>query len=325
MTLKKEYQFEWVIFCDADQQSGKGHVSRSLTIANELKKKSQQVSFLIRSFKQKYYLDIKKAGFELSDINNIANKKINTCLIDGYNFKKSEIDLIKKKSERTIQIFDHGTKLYDSDFIISIDNSIKSNRVICSGPSYSIIDSKYKNKKYIKKNPKVLLITFGLTDKLNFTYKILENISSRVDLKFKKIYVAANTCEKKICKLKSLVFDNETKIEIKEFKKDFCNIVKTADIVIGSGGVNLLERMCSGIPSMTICTSSNQRKIIEIACKKKATLYLGDQSTFKFSKFEKLLNKIFFDWKLREELSQNGQKLIKTNGSRRLVEKLISL
>ena len=107
--------------------------------------------------------------------------------------------------------------------------------------------------------------------------------------------------------------------------KDFFKIVKLSDIIVGAGGVSLLERLCSGAPSITFCTSRNQKQIIEFASMNRATLYCGDYSNFSREKFLNNMSEIFFNYKLRRELSLNGQKIIDGNGSNRLVNKLLSL
>ena len=93
------------------------------------------------------------------------------CIIDGNRFKNREIDLIKNKSKFTIQVYDYKIKNYETDYVISYDYNFKNSRVIGRGLKYSLINSKFANKKNIKKRPENLLINFGLADKYNFTYK----------------------------------------------------------------------------------------------------------------------------------------------------------
>ena len=314
----------WFILCDTNPISGKGHVSRMLILAEKLKKKIK-VSFITQSLDHIYCNEIKKSGYDICDLNNIKKNKIYMCIIDGYSFKSREIDLIKNKSKFTIQIYDYKIQNYETDYVISYDYNFRNSRVICRGLKYSLVNSKFVNKKFIKKRPENLLINFGLADKHNFTYKILRNIGLYKSLRFKNIYIACQDGENKKRILSNLVRKIKTNLIVREFKNDFYKIIKNADMIIGAGGINLLERLCSGIPSITICTSNSQKHLIEYLERKKATKYCGNFRNFSNLKFEKIMTNIFFNYSLRKELSKNGQKIVDTNGSNRLVDKLLSL
>ena len=314
----------WTIFCDTNPNSGKGHVSRMLTLSEKLKKEIK-VSFITQSLDHVYCNEIKKAGHDICELNDIKKNKIYICIIDGNSFKNREIDLIKNMAKFTIQVYDYKIKNYETDYVISYDYNFKNSRVIGRGLKYSLINSKFANKKIIKRRPENLLINFGLADKHNFTYKVLRNIGLYKSLKFKKIYISCQDIDNKRRILGNLVRKTKTTFIIREFKNDFYKVIKNSDIIIGAGGINLLERLCSGIPSITICTSDSQKHMIEYIKRKKATQYCGNFKNFSNFKFEKIMTNIFFNYNLRNELSKNGQKIVDANGSNRLVDKLLSL
>lgn len=314
----------WSIFCDTNSISGKGHISRMLVLAEKLKKK-KKIVFITSSLKNRFCKDITNAGYNIYEIEKMKFKKNYMTIIDGYFFSKKHIDIVKNGSKFTLQILDYGSKFYKTNYIISYDKLFKNPGIIGEGLRYSIINSNFENKKYIKKKPENLMINFGLFDKYNFTYKILKCLSLRNSLRFKKIFVACRNGAYKSYVFKSLVRKLGAKFVAKEFNEDFFKIVKLSDIIVGAGGVSLLERLCSGAPSITFCTSRNQKQLIEFASMNRATLYCGDYSNFSREKFLNSMSEIFFNYKLRRELSLNGQKIIDGNGSNRLVDKLLSL
>ena len=81
-------------FCDTNPNSGKGHVSRMLTLAEKLKK--EKVSFITQSLDHVYCNEIKKAGHDICELNDIKKNKIYKCIIDGNSFKNERLILSKK-------------------------------------------------------------------------------------------------------------------------------------------------------------------------------------------------------------------------------------
>jgi len=55
--------------------------------------------------------------------------------------------------------------------------------------------------------------------------------------------------------------------------KKVYSIINNSNISIGSGGINMLERLFLGIPSIVICTAENQKDSIENLVKKKFIIF----------------------------------------------------
>ena len=56
-----------------------------------------------------------------------------------------------------------------------------------------------------------------------------------------------------------------------------------SDFSIGSGGINMLERLFLRIPSIVICTANNQKSSIKVLQKRKFIISLGDKEKVKKS------------------------------------------
>ena len=62
------------------------------------------------------------------------------------------------------------------------------------------------------------------------------------------------------------------------------NILRKSYISIGSGGINMLERLFLGIPSIVICTANNQLDSINNLTKKKFIIFLGNSKQVDLNK-----------------------------------------
>jgi spore coat polysaccharide biosynthesis predicted glycosyltransferase SpsG len=86
-----------------------------------------------------------------------------------------------------------------------------------------------------------------------------------------------------------------------------------SDMVIGSGGVTLLERMALGKPSISIPVSSNQEQQIELSGLMGATFAVASDLHDINNGLEFILN----NYKGREKMSRTARYLVDGNGAKR--------
>ena len=84
-----------------------------------------------------------------------------------------------------------------------------------------------------------------------------------------------------------------------------------ADFSFGSGGINLTERLFLGIPSVAICTASNQRDALEALKKKKIIHHLGTSASTNTSLIRNCMNKYLYNKNLYFKLLNKTQKYYK--------------
>jgi len=91
------------------------------------------------------------------------------------------------------------------------------------------------------------------------------------------------------------------------------NLMNKSDMVIGSGGVTLLERMALGKPSISIPVSSNQEQQIELSGLMGATFAVASDLHDINNGLEFILN----NYKGREKMSRTARYLVDGNGAKR--------
>ena len=79
--------------------------------------------------------------------------------------------------------------------------------------------------------------------------------------------------------------------------KQVYSLLKKTDLAVGSGGVNLLERLFIGLPSFVICTSANQKDSIKNIKKKGLIKFLGNSKKVSIKTIKNSIKKLVDDRK----------------------------
>lgn len=314
---------DFLFLPNVSNNSGAGHFFRCLSLAKILRKDfSCHFSFCSN---ESFFMDI------LSDlkIDYLSNEKVKDyifkiSIFDTYKFSKSQINHIN--SRKFVMINDYKKEFLNIDLSIypSLEDN-KSNNKVLSGLKYSIVQNHFRNarNKYrMKKKVKYILLNFGFADKKKISIKVLEmlrKISKNLD-KF-KVGIIVGSLFNDRNKLTQVIAKCSFDVELFDSPINIDEILLKSDLVIGAGGVGLLERACIGVPSITIYVSENQKGQTLLFSKNKATISLGYHELMSL-KFLKLIESIFYDYRNRKELSRNSRKLIDGKGSLRICAEL---
>ena len=99
-------------------------------------------------------------------------------------------------------------------------------------------------------------------------------------------------------------------------------ILEISDLVIGSAGVSLIERIASGVPSLTIMTSTNQINQLRLVRKS-----FFATETLKISMLDANLivyiKKFLEDYKYRKSMHNNTKDILLENGSKITLQKIL--
>ena len=248
----------------ATPKYGLGHIYRSLTLANYLKKK-YSIIFMCESDSSKLCKLLIGKSYRMLIVNKInitkkiINIKPNLLINDILNTKANFIKKIKKKEINIINFEDLGSGSKYADKVINeiFEEPLNSNHNTIWGHKYFILRNEFLKANPIKfiNKPKSLLITFGGSDFNNFTSKILGGIAKTCLLYNIKIYIVSGPGYLHISKLKN---------QIKKYKQDgniieyihhagsMVEIMKKCQIAITSNGRTIYELAHMKIPSIII-------------------------------------------------------------------------
>ncbi len=314
---------DFLFLPDVSGKSGAGHFFRCLSLAKILRKDfSCHFSFFSN---ESFFLDILldlKIGFLPNE--KVKDHLFKITIFDTY--KLSTVQINQINSSKFVMINDYKKDLLDIDLSIypSFEDNYRSDKVL-SGLKYSIVQNHFRNarNKYrIKKKVRYILLNFGFADKRRISIKILKmlrKISNNLDrfkvgIIFGSLFTGRNKLVQEIvrCSFEVELFDSPNNVD---------EILLKSDLVIGAGGVGLLERACIGVPSITIYVSENQKGQTLLFSKNKATISFN-YSDLISKKFSKIIESIFYDYKSRKEISKNSRRLVDGRGSERVCYEL---
>lgn len=273
---------------DCNQEVGFGHMSRCNLIANYMSSKlNSNIFFLSRNynyqnfeqnFLSKKIISYRSKKFSLKKdliktINVIKKKKIDIVVLDNYSCNKKWCNEIKKFTKKLVIIDDGLKNKYKVDLYINY-NFFKSNNFKNKllGYKYFPIDKKYisvKKKKIFFKND--ILINLGSGNFKNYI-RILINHFENLKL-IKKIIIIGRDVNK--------ISSRNIRIKYIKNYSFLGNYIKNSKICIGSGGLNLIERLFLKKKNIVFSTAKHQEKICNYLHKKNFIKYLGSIRSLK--------------------------------------------
>ena len=252
------------LICDFDNESGGGHLLRSLEFMNFFKKKKFKIDlYFFTKFKKKK-ININK-GFKIITNDSLKIKDMYAIsIIDSYYISKKNEKKIFDKNKRVIIIDDkldrirYGSVILNPSIIKRKFNLKQSfNKVVISGKKFLIIPQNIqKIKKKIKKDKsrfQNILINFGYSANI-LLKKFLSNYNFNEDLKY---YVVVN---KKYNGSKCINFIKKKfkYIQIIQDNSQYQRILPKIDFTIGCSGLSEIERRYLGQNSLLFSVSNDQ-------------------------------------------------------------------
>ena len=278
---------------DSTYMIGGGHFWRCYNLARILRKSNKNFIFISNSLKKEFINLLKESKFKYLKLNNLKNInklefiikkfKIDILVTDYYEFSYKDKKRLKNSVDKLIVIDDYVNKKHFCD--IYINNNFMSMQTkskikmlnpeaqLLLGPKYVINEKIIKKKNKFKKKSNSFFVFFGSSDPSNLTLKFLRWVSDLNEIKFNVLIGKLNRNYKKIkffCKDKKNI-----KIFYDLSNNNVLNLISKNKYSLGSGGINLTERLIYGLPSIVICTATNQKEALKELKKKKIIYYLG--------------------------------------------------
>ena len=294
-----------------NSNSGGGHLLRCLALSEILSKRYKILLYCPDANTKILNNVINNEEISLIDYDKIKNLKdsIDLCILDDYGIKNSEVLFFRSKSKKIIIIDEHITESEYADLIINLTlpDTLERKRIkpILTDLKYSLVEACYskiaKNFK-VKKKVKRILINFGLLDSKSMTLNIIKLIeSSNYLFNNFKFDVLISSLNKDLSQIKTI--SKSSKIDFNLYIDNFniSIILKESDLVIGSGGLSLLERLTVGVPSITFPISENQNLIKKKIHKLNCTYFITEEL---INDFIGIMMKLINNYKLRERMSK---------------------
>ena len=335
---------------DASGEVGFGHLSRCINLAEVLRSRGNEVSFVCRDDEAQSFraledrlfatvlLPMLSAGEVVNQqedaqqtIQALLGERPEWLIIDTYTLDKVWERLMRPHVAKIAVIEDLSSREHDCDLLIDQNYSERSATSFAKfvpktcelllGPRFALIGDQFRKLRELKSKPapelKRIFIFCGGSDPQNLTQKAIDEISGSE---------LSNIAVDVVVGAQNKTFDREAalklnaNIEIHEASGEFARIMSIADLAIGAGGTTSWERLCLGVPSIVVSIAENQNSACEKLGRDGLINYLGAQSSLKSGALRDAVVNAKTNYASLFDQVERGQILVDGRGCERVAE-----
>lgn len=338
------------IRADANATIGSGHVMRCLTIADAMKKKGIESTFIIAD-KEAEDL-IQSYGFpticlestwgnldnETSKLLSLINEvNIDKILIDSYYVTQSYLKDIGNDT-KVIYIDDLNQFVYPVDLLINYNvyaknkgydrNYYLSQTKLLLGCDFIPLRTEFQGiQGTINEKVADILITTGGSDPYNVAGSILAFIIHKEWYRTIRFHIVVGRFNNNIEELNKLVKDSDNIILHHNVSK-MSELMLECDIAISAGGSTVYELCACGVPSISYSFADNQLEAIKELDKLGVIYYAGDvrnDLNICLTNIEGRIIQYISDEILRKRISQKMKSMVDGLGADRIAEQIYDM
>lgn len=321
---------------DGNKSLGMGNVYRSLSIAEMLQKRGQQVCFIMKSYPGSYEPILEK-GFsvfllspmvcngtlnaQLSEI--IECNSINVFINDIKNTDSDYVNHLKNLGLTVVNFDDLGQGRSNADILIDAFYPSKNNGTINHhnfGPSFIILREEFRkarnHPRVIKKEISDIAIMMGAANTGNFLDRVLKTLG-RIPESVKCHVILSKAVQN--AGLFQIEYPNKNFFYYYQ-PENIADILLNADLAITGGGISMCECCTLGTPSIIIPQVPHEEKnalMFQAAGAVSAFEYDPDLSE---DRLFARLHSIMTDSQQRIVISHNAKKYVDGKGMDRIMQ-----
>jgi len=269
---------------------GSGHVMRCLTLADELRNKGHDITFICRELPGNLISLIKDKGYvacqlnwqgdgndfdwskDVSETINVIETKnvaIDLLVVDHYQLDSRWESEIRHYTKKILVIDDLADRKHNCDFLldqnyyanlaIRYDGLLSTKTIKLLGPQFSLLRPQfYQARKVLSERSgeiNNILIFMGGGDSFNLTavaIRAIQLIEKKINLRV--VIGATNPHYAEIEALCATLKNTKLYIQV----ESMAELMVWADLAIGAGGATTWERCYLGLPSITLVFAENQ-------------------------------------------------------------------
>lgn len=318
-----------VIFrVDASLYVGSGHVMRCLVLAEELKNRGHDITFMCRELEGNLIEFIRNAEFQVIKLKKVETIKpkasddylswlqvsivedakevisnmleCDVIVTDHYALDSKWEDIVRPKLNCNIVAIDDLNRPHVADLIVDQNywpdmtsrySQCKGKRLL--GPNYALLRPKFRALKSDKMEKKDRVIAFfGGADPTGECLKLLSAARSFEALPF-NIFILAGVINP--WKEQLLEYSSPF-VEIQTHTNDFEYELKKSKYAIGASGVSNWERFCLELPTTIVSVAKNQESLSEYLSQMNAVRYLGRGSQTSVNTYITEIEYLIHNW-----------------------------
>ncbi len=322
------------IITEGNFNVGYGHTTRCTSLYQAFEEREIIPYFIVNGDEiVKNTLNVQRKYFFnwLIDNNQLFNliDGAEIAIIDSYLAPLSIYNRISEVVKKPVFIDDNNRLKYPPGFVVNYSMYAKrlnypneENIRYLLGPEYCLVRNEFwtYQKKKINEDIKTVLITLGGSDMKNLTPPILEMLNTYFPNLEKKIIIGKSF--KNVEKIEAKI-DKNCEIIYFPTAKDMKKVMLGSDLAITAGGTTLYELAIVGVPAISIVVADNQLNNVKAFSKSGLNYFAGwwDDKNL-CEKIRELISRLKKK-ELRKKMVITAQKLIKSDGSRKLIDRII--
>lgn len=333
--------------CNAGRRIGSGHLSRCLTLANALRKKNIECSFLITDIIEPVKNLIEKNGFIFSEFPFVSlyddflrttdifcKDQYDFLILDGYDFDNDYLENVHNKGipymymDDMINLKYKCTYVFNQNFYAKKENfNALPDTKFLLGPYYALLRDEFivsrtnLSRNYPEKAQNIL-VTFGGSDSTNETMKVLnavELIDSH-NLKIKVIVGCMNPHLEDIRECTGGIKKHQ--VEVLYNITNISEEMVWADLVVSNAGTTCMELCSLGLTGLVIVVADNQILIGKTLNELNLFHNLGFYDNVSPSLIARKLELLINDASLRKSMSEKCLSMVDGRGAERVVNEI---
>ena len=296
---------------DASRAIGTGHVVRCLSLATALREAGATVSFICRAHEGHLCALLAERGFivhelPLSEVKPdghlgapwhddasqtraiLDGVKPDWLVVDHYALDWRWEEALRHAVGRIMVIDDLANRGHDCDLLLDQNMAKDAEQRYASrvpaacrrllGPRYALLQPQYAQL-HVETSPRQgpvrrILLFFGGADSDRLTERAMQAMIAlqRPDIAVDVVVGAANPEREKLLALAAA----HPQFTVHGALPSLAPLMQAADLTVGAGGSTCWERLCLGLPCITVTVADNQRPATALLAECGLTEWIGD-------------------------------------------------
>jgi spore coat polysaccharide biosynthesis predicted glycosyltransferase SpsG len=298
----------WLIIIDTRKKSGLGHFFRSLCVAKALMQHSF-VDILVTEDHQ--IIERYKKSYNFMSFSQVDTKKYQGVFVDCYELSDQYKCILERSCFKVTIKDSNAQRVSEFDLVLSLVSESDKFKYAIVRPAFFSADG-------ISENSNTVLCNFGGYDKHKMTFKVIDALKDLFAEYGCKVQVIAGSSNTNINQVRQYLEDSSLDYNIAIDTPLIHEIMSQARLVIGAGGVGLLERIAMKMPSITIATAANQLTQTNLAIKLGATLDGGYAESFDSEDLCDSFSSLYTSSAQRARLIDNCRDILDDQGATRI-------
>lgn len=316
----------WLIRVASHSRHGGGHLARCTALAAAMETAGAPSLFVLDPNADAAGQMLKQMGFNCCTLGQEGTGPWAGCVLDGYNILRHEAVTWRDLARPMVVIDDfldppEGTALAVNS-AVHLDGQTIGNIPALLGSRYALVPLRFAEVAERDRTEPVrrVLVTFGRLDPDNLMGMSVDALAELPRTTAVTVVVASESKHLPALQESSARFGDLGNLVLDA--PDMLPLLADADLVIGAGGISLMERMAAGVPSITLPIVDNQRLFVDGAARKGGTI--SCQATTEEG-LRRVIKGVLADGTTRQRIADAGRQLVDGCGPDRVAAELLTI